>query len=473
MPASYEKQLIGHLLKDVTAYKKVVDRSVSGELFIEERTKPLNRLSTLYDIALDFFKEYHQPITRDVIEELSKEADSSGEIGVQLLAACDEVQLLDSLSPLDFLIDELRAAYSKAEFRKILQSGAEHYNSGKIEQGISLVQSSLFKMSKINNEYTDSSEIQDNSAERLQRYTTEGKSGIFTGFKTLDRVTNGLYPGQLMVVAAGTGEGKSTLVLNIAYNAWRRYGGNVLYVTIENRKEDIERRRDSLAAKVPQLHLKFGKLTPQELGRVKDELEYQKHAPNVFTTVERIMDCTPEFIDAKLSEIRPRKYDLLVVDYVQIMSLSKRGGTQDHMYFKELIEQFRQVANSHRVPVITPSQVSRTGHKDKQPFYDDYSDALSQFIANTADIRLSLKNKNPDDDFASGVKDMEIVVTKHRDGSKAKFQIKANMERMMMQEVDNYEAEPAKKKLEYDDPGDKRELFGSGEDSQVQGPAAS
>jgi len=146
------------------------------------------------------------------------------------------------------------------------------------------------------------------------------------------------------------------------------------------------------------------------------------------------VECTPDFIEAKINDLMPLKFDILVVDYMQIMDLNTRGKMETHEKMGQIAAELRRIGRIKKLPVVTAVQVNREGIKEKSTSYGVQHIALSQFIANHADIILSLRAIDQQQAMASGVVDLECALIKHRDGPKVRFAIKANFERMKMQE---------------------------------------
>jgi len=430
---SIERQVLRYLFTDRDVYGPLITEGITSDLFTEDALNPsMNRYAILYEITIEYYSRYSTPITREVIESFATELSQTPEEAQILLGAYDEVQIVGKPAPLAYLIDALRIQYRKYTWRRTLDESAAKYSAGDIEGSIQHTYAGALAIENVLSTREKVVSLSQGADARLTAYSTPTKPGVQTGFHTLDKVTHGLYPGNLVVVAAGTGEGKTTFIQNIAYNAWV-YNSNVLYITIENSASDIIRHMDALAANIEHTALKRGTANSLELDKLRGVFTSWSNRDNVLDIVHK-PECRISFVESKLRDAK-KKYNLLIIDYMQILSLDgAKSRIKDHTYFADLAVAVRALGDKYGVPVITPSQVNRTGAQTKSGAYGSYTDAFSQFIANTADIRISLRATDPEAAEVAPLVEIEAVLTKHRDGARTKFQISANFARSKMVE---------------------------------------
>lgn len=428
---SIELEILSYLITAASSYKVIHDNNVSSSLFIEQESDKVNTYKILFDLLLSYYKTYGSILTRESLVATLKNYEYSKDI----LLAYDKAKFNEIKNPLIFSINLLKESYKAFSLKKLLLDAEKMYNSNNISELFDLVK---YKVVDIQNKVsTDFSEslLDDSIDERLDSYTHPKEQGVKVGYPTFDTATNGLLPGQLMVIAAGTSEGKSVMMLNMGYNAWR-HGKNVLYITIENYKNDLLRRIDSLSSRIPYYKLRKGMVNEEESKALQASFDEMKNISknNVFYIVDKPSECTPDFIEAKLTDLSYIHFDLVVVDYLHIMSLGIKNKVERDQYYGNLAAELRRVGRVKKVPIITAVQVNREGMKQKD-IYDVSHIALSQFIANHADIILSIRSKDPNQILISGVVDLEAAIVKHRDGPRKKFDLKANFEIMRMEEV--------------------------------------
>jgi replicative DNA helicase len=191
-----------------------------------------------------------------------------------------------------------------------------------------------------------------------------------TGIRDLDELTNGLQAGQMIVIAARPGVGKSTLGLDIARNAAVRHQQAACIFSLEMSKHEITMRLLSAEAKVPLHHMRAGTLSDEDwsklarrMGEVADAPLYIDDSPNM-TMME---------IRAKARRLKQRNdLKLVVIDYLQLMTSGKRVESRQQEV-SEFSRALKLLAKELEVPVIAMSQLNRGSEQrqDKKPMLSD------------------------------------------------------------------------------------------------------
>jgi replicative DNA helicase len=212
--------------------------------------------------------------------------------------------------------------------------------------------------------------------------------GLPTGFPRLDRMLNGLRPGQLVILAARPSMGKSAFALNIAANIALRHARPVGIFTLEMSKQELLNRLIATEAKTPLERL---------LGR---EGPSREQLDAIHQAAARI-DAAPLYIDeastltalemrARARRLRSRCPDLglIVVDYLQLMTSGSRSDNRQQEV-SEISRSLKVLAGELKIPVIALSQLSREsekrrGTKDRLPRLSDLRD--SGAIEQDADV---------------------------------------------------------------------------------------
>ncbi|MFE9232840.1 replicative DNA helicase [Cellulosimicrobium funkei] len=198
----------------------------------------------------------------------------------------------------------------------------------------------------------------------------EGMTGVPTGYSDFDRLTNGLHPGQMIVVAARPAIGKSVLGINVATHAAVHHQMAAVIFSLEMSRNEITMRLLAAEAKVPLTRMRSGKM---------DEQDWQKLASTMGKVAE-----APLFIDdspnMSLMEIRAKcrrlkqRHDLklVVIDYLQLMSSGKRVESRQQEV-SEFSRALKLLAKELEVPVIAISQLNRGPEQrgDKKPQMSD------------------------------------------------------------------------------------------------------
>ena len=431
---SLETELLKSLISNKANFKILTEKNVKPSIFIQESDADLNRFRILFELICDYYRSFNDVLSRGSLVRVLNASKANDENTAKILAAYDEVSLADITAPIHFLIDTAKKEFKKLKLRAALSRSAELYRSNALEDIVPYMQKEFFDITHDIDELSSESSLAESVDDRASAYlNAKNEPGVPTGFPSLDKASNGLYPGQIMIIAAGTSEGKSAMLLNIAHNAWLAKK-NVLYVTVENYRPDMMRRFDALHAMVGYNSLKMGTMSDSEKVRLQAALEAQKQQENILYVVDKPVGCTPEFIEAKINDLLPLKFDILIVDYMQIMDLNSKSRMETHEKMGQIAAELRRIGRIKKLPVVTAVQVNREGIKEKSTSYGVQHIALSQFIANHADIIVSLRAIDQQQAMASGVVDLECALIKHRDGPKVRFAIKANFERMKMQE---------------------------------------
>ena len=240
-----------------------------------------------------------------------------------------------------------------------------------------------------------------------------GLTGLPTGFRDLDRMTSGLQPSDLILVAARPSMGKTAFTLNIAQNVGVRQHKTVAFFSLEMSQEQLVQRLLCQIAHIDSQKLRTGQLnSDEEWTRLTDACDKLYESPIY-------IDDTPGISVAEMrSKARRLKsehgLDLIIVDYLQLMQ--GRNAESRQQEISEISRSLKALARELKVPLIALSQLSRSveSRQDKRPMLSDLreSGALEQ----DADIvsflyREDYYNKETEDQHIT-----EVIVAKHRNG---------------------------------------------------------
>ncbi len=246
-------------------------------------------------------------------------------------------------------------------------------------------------------------------------YQRDGSlSGISTGLRDMDKMLGGLQPSDLVILAGRPAMGKTSLATNIAFNIAKAYqfelqpdgshktvnGGIVGFFSLEMSAEQLATRIIAEQAQVPSYKIRRGDVTEQEFYQI--------------TEVARQIQSMPLYIDdtgglsiaqlvARARRLkRQRGLDLIVIDYLQLLSGSSKKGENRVQELTEITTSMKAIAKELNVPVIGLSQLSRQveSRDDKRPQLSDLRESGS--IEQDADVVLFVfreeyyhKNKEP------------------------------------------------------------------------------
>lgn len=242
-------------------------------------------------------------------------------------------------------------------------------------------------------------------------------TGVPTGFVDLDRLTAGLQPSDLIIIAARPSMGKTALALNIAayaaMEAERPIG--VAFFSLEMAKEQLVLRLLCAEARVDSAKVRSGYIRADDFPRLAQAASRLSEA-QIF--VDDSSDTSPIVLKAKcrrLARERSANLGLVIVDYLQLMRPARPSDSRERE-ISEISRSLKALAKELKVPVIALSQLNRQveTRADRRPLLADLRE--SGAIEQDADViafiyRDEVYNKNSKD---VGV--AEIIVAKQRNG---------------------------------------------------------
>jgi len=240
--------------------------------------------------------------------------------------------------------------------------------------------------------------------------------GLMTGFADLDGRWNGLHPGELTVLAARPGMGKTCLAVNIGCQVAAR-GKHVLMFSLEMQDRSFVRRMISAYSRVSGDNIRKGLVTDGQLQQIEDAGLRIGSLPIMIDdasslTINELMAM------AKLNKIK-HGLDLIIIDYLQLLSAKAENRTQE---VSMISRRAKVMSKELDVPVILVSQLSRAleSRTDKRPLLSDLRE--SGAIEQDADVvafiyRDDYYNPSPDNPLAGRA---EVITAKQRNGPTGK-----------------------------------------------------
>ncbi|WP_019312998.1 replicative DNA helicase [Streptococcus mutans] len=417
----------------------IAEQSVLGSVFIS----PEKLIAVREYIAPeDFYKYAHRVIFKAMIS-LSDQNDAIDATTVRaILDNQGDLQNIGGISYLVELVNSVptsaNAEYyakivaEKAMLRRIISRLTEAVNQayeGAInsEDIISGAEKALIDVNERSNrsgfrKISDVLAVNYENLEVRSQQTTD-VTGLATGFRDLDKITTGLHPDQLIILAARPAVGKTAFVLNIAQNVGTKMNRPVAIFSLEMGAESLVDRMLASEGMVDAHNLRTGQLTEQDWQNI--------------TLAQGTLADAPIYIDdtpgIKVTEIRARarKLDqelekglgLIVIDYLQLITGTRPENRQQEV--SDISRQLKILAKELGVPVIALSQLSRgvEQRQDKRPVLSDIRESGS--IEQDADIVAFLYR---DDYYDRGDKDegqeqlvdntIEVILEKNRAGAR-------------------------------------------------------
>jgi replicative DNA helicase len=241
-------------------------------------------------------------------------------------------------------------------------------------------------------------------------------TGVPTGFVDFDRMTSGLQPGDLVVLAARPSMGKTALAINIAEHVALHEGLPVAVFSMEMGASQLAVRIVGSIGRIDQGHLRTGKLNDDEWPRLTEAIEKLR---KVSLHIDETPGLTPSELRANARRLSRQcgKLGLIVVDYLQLMSGSNNSnGDNRATEIGEISRGLKMLAKELQCPVIALSQLNRSVEQrtDKRPMMSDLRE--SGAIEQDADVIMFIYR---DDYYNKESKEpgvAEIIIGKQRNG---------------------------------------------------------
>ncbi|MFI7073601.1 replicative DNA helicase [Micromonospora sediminicola] len=319
-----------------------------------------------------------------------------------------------------------RSVYDRAVERRLIEAGTRLVQLGytgsrgtsrSTDDLATLAQQAVFEVTA-REQAEDFNALADMLQPTVEEIEAAGKRGgemvgVPTGFTDLDRLLNGLTPGQLVLVAGRPGLGKSTLAADVARHAAIRAGQASAIFSLEMSKVEIVMRLLSAEARVPLHVLRSGQLSDDDWSKLAKCMGEIADAP-------LFVDDTPSMnlmhIRSKAQRLRQRHdLRLLVVDYLQLMTSPKRSESRQQEV-ADLSRGLKLLAKELHIPIIGVCQLNR-GPEQRQNKLPQLSDLReSGSLEQDADVVILMHRDDYYDKESARAGEADVIVAKHRNG---------------------------------------------------------
>ena len=248
---------------------------------------------------------------------------------------------------------------------------------------------------------------------------TKGEiTGLRTGFADLDKVTSGLHPNELIIIAARPAMGKTAFALNLAVNAATNSDKAVALFNMEMGAEQLAMRMLASAGQIDQTKLRKGYLEHNDWKKVNEAISR-------LSELKLFIDDTPGMtmgeIKSKCRRLASSEngLGLVVIDYLQLISGSAKYAGNRQQEVSDISRNLKTMAMELNVPVVALAQLSRSveGREDKRPILSDLRESGS--IEQDADIVAFLFREDyytKEISIDENTSKSEFIIGKHRSG---------------------------------------------------------
>jgi replicative DNA helicase len=384
----------------------------------------------------DFYKPAHATVF-DTILDLYGRGEPADPVTISAaLAASNELVRIGGAPYLHTLISSVptaanagyyaRIVAERAVLRRLVEAGTRIVQLGygsasgagrEVDDVVDLAQQAVYDVTerRTSEDYTVLEELLQPTMDEIEASSAHGgvMTGVPTGFADLDRLTNGLHPGQLIIVAGRPGLGKSTAGLDMIRSCSIRNGLSSCIFSLEMSKIEIVMRLLSAEAKVPLHSLRSGNLSEDDWTKLARRMGEVSEAP---LFIDDSPNMTLMEIRAKARRLKQRHdLKLVLVDYMQLMSSPKRTESRQQEV-SELSRGMKLLAKELEVPVIAVSQLNRGPEQrtDKRPQLSDLRESGS--IEQDADMVILLHRDDYYEKESPRAGEADFIVAKHRNG---------------------------------------------------------
>ena len=384
--------------------------------------------------ATDFYRPAHASVY-DVVVELFGRGDPADAVTVGAeLKRKGELERIGGLPYLHTLVATVptaaNAAYyativrEQAQLRSLVEVGTRIAQLGYTTDGadveglINLAQSEVFAVSEQRNstDYVTLEQVVPDLYEELERNANRdgGLDGVPTGFSELDAKLNGLRAGQMIIIAARPGGGKSTLAMDICRSCAVHNNKAAAYFSLEMNRTELSMRLLAAESRVFLDRMIKGELETRDWQEIARTLDKISQAPLI---VDDSPNMTMGEIRAKSRRMK-QQFDiqLIVIDYLQLLTSGGKSIESRQQEVSEFSRSIKLLAKELEIPIVAVAQLNRDSEKrnDKRPQVADLRESGS--LEQDADVVLLIHREDMFNENTEKQGMADIIIGKQRSG---------------------------------------------------------
>jgi len=418
-----EQSVLGGLLLDNAAWDRIAD-------FVQEA---------------DFYRYDHRIIFQHIVKLINNSRPADVITVFESLSATGKAEDVGGLSYLNALAQNTPSAANIRHYAEIVRdrgvlrklitvadeiSGDAFSPQGKeVKQMLDTAESKIFAIAEEGARGAQGfqaiqpllTQVVERIDELYNRDSTSDITGVPTGFVDLDRMTSGLQPGDLVIVAGRPSMGKTAFSINIGENVAIESGLPVAVFSMEMGGAQLAMRMLGSVGRLDQHRLRTGRLVDEDWPRLT-------HAIQKMNDAQLYIDETPALSSIELRARSRRlsrqcgKLGLIIIDYLQLMSANSAGENRA-TEISEISRNLKGLAKELNCPVIALSQLNRSLEQrpNKRPVMSDLRE--SGAIEQDADVILFIYRDEVYDKESKDKGIAEIIVAKQRNGPTGDVQL--------------------------------------------------
>jgi replicative DNA helicase len=424
MPQNTEAEMsvLGVCFLNKYALEKVVEE-VDSTMFYNDANKKI------FEALVELHKTNTPVDITTVKNELDKQKNLHAIGGIEYLS-----EVIDSVATTANLDSYIKIIKEKSIRRKLIDTATniitETYEE---EKDLSLLLDGAEKKvldvarARTTSEFTPISEALRRAQENLEQMAKNKSliTGLETGFYELDKATSGLHEGELIIIAARPGMGKTAFALNLATNAAFTTDKAIAIFNLEMSAEQLVNRMISAVGQIEGDKLKTGMLNHTDWKKYNEAMS-QLADTNIY--IEDNASITSAEIKAKCRRLAngEKGLALVVIDYLQLVTTGGRTESRQ-VEVSDISRAFKTMAMELKVPVIALAQLSRNAERreSNQPRLADLRESGS--IEQDADLVMFLNRQdyfeNKTAENKTNIVPVDLIIAKHRRGSTGLYQL--------------------------------------------------
>ena len=405
-----EQSVLGGMLLSKDAIADVVESLRASDFY-----KPAHE--TIYEAILSLYGHGSPADAITVADELKKRGELTRVGGASYIHTL--IASVPTAANAQYYAEIVK---EHAIMRRLIEAGTKiaqlgYANETEVDTLVDQAQAEIYAVTDGNakEDYVSFSEALEETINEIDANSNrpDGVYGVPTDFIEFDELTGGLHGGQMIVIAARPGVGKSTLALDIARSASIHHQMTTVFFSLEMSRTELAMRILSAEGKISMGRLKKGDLDTEGWTNL--------------ATLQGRIDSAPLFIDdspnmtlmeirAKCRRLKQRNdLKLVVLDYLQLMSSGKKVESRQQEV-SEFSRSLKLLAKELDVPVIALSQLNRGSEQrtDKRPMVSDLRESGS--IEQDADMVILLHRADMYNPDSERVGEADMIIAKHRGG---------------------------------------------------------
>ena len=418
MPANLEAEMsvLGVAFINNNDVEKIVEE-VTSDMFYDERNKHIfSAIKSLHDEAT--------PVDVTTIKNELDKTKNLNTVGIEYLS-----EVIDSVVTSANLDHYIKIVKDFAVRRNLIETATQivtdAYETDDLTYMLDSAEKNILNVVRARKvgDFLPIQEVLRRAQAKLEELAKSKKlvTGLETGLIDFDRITTGFQPGEMIILAARPGMGKTALALNMATYAATTTKKAIAIFNLEMPAEMLVNRMISSIGQIDAYKLQTGNMQDRDWKRYNEAMS-QLADTNIY--IEDNSGITVPEIRAKCRKLASSEQGLalVVIDYLQLLGTGSRRVESRQVEVSEISRSLKTMALELNVPVLALAQLSRNAEKreSNQPMLADLRESGS--LEQDADLVLFINRK----DYYEKAKDVnqkivpaDLVIAKHRKGSLA------------------------------------------------------